>query len=116
MVRRLLQGGTRSWSRPQSEAIQAHVQLGAKARATSGRLRQLNRRRVAWVMVPSGQAVESTIEQFVPISPRDIVIDGGNSNFPRDRCGSAQALEAKGIGSSTPGRAGAFGASRSATA
>lgn len=38
--------------------------------------------RVAWVMVPSGDPTESTI-QFLGslLSPGDIVIDGGNSNF-----------------------------------
>src|SRR5437867_5483404 len=99
MVRRLLQGGHEVvvYDRS-SEAIQAHVQLGAKgARDLADVCRQLTGRRVAWVMVPSGQAVESTIEQLVPHLTRgDIVIDGGNSNF-RDSMRRAQALEAKGI-------------------
>jgi len=99
MVRRLLQGGHEVvvYDRS-SEAIQAHVQLGAKgARDLADVCRQLTGRRVAWVMVPSGQAVESTIEQLVPHLTRgDIVIDGGNSNF-RDSMRHAKALEAKGI-------------------
>src|SRR5438067_3396465 len=99
MVRRLLQGGHEVvvYDRS-SEAIQAHVQLGAKgARDLADVCRQVTGRRVAWVMVPSGQAVESTIEQLVPHLTRgDIVIDGGNSNF-RDSMRRAKALEAKGI-------------------
>src|SRR3989441_9314243 len=99
MVRRLLQGGHEVvvYDRS-SEAIPAHVQLGAKgARDLADVCRQLTGRRVAWVIVPSGQAVESTIEQLVPHLTRgDIVIDGGNSNF-RDSMRRAQALEAKGI-------------------
>src|SRR5438034_8687889 len=67
------------------------------ARDLTDACRQLTDRRVAWVMVPSGQAVASTIEQLVPHLTRgDIVIDGGNSNF-RDSMRRAQALEAKGI-------------------
>jgi len=38
--------------------------------------------RVAWVMVPSGDPTESTIQFLASLlSPGDIVIDGGNSNF-----------------------------------
>src|SRR5438128_11032286 len=99
MVRRLLEGGHEVvvYDRS-SEAIQAYVQLGAKgARDLADVCRQLTGRRVAWVMVPSGQAVESTIEQLVPHLTRgDIVIDGGNSNF-RDSMRRAKALEARGI-------------------
>jgi 6-phosphogluconate dehydrogenase len=48
-------------------------------------------------MVPSGQAVETTIEQLMPhLAGGDIVIDGGNSNF-RDSMRRAKALDAKGI-------------------
>src|SRR5213082_19645 len=108
MVRRLLQGGHEVvvYDRS-SEAIQAHVQLGAKgARDLADVCRQLTGRRVAWVMVPSGQAVESTIEQLVPHLTRgDIVIDGGNSNF-RDSMRHAKALEAKGIERSEERRVG----------
>src|SRR5438094_3007454 len=99
MVRRLLQGGHEVvvYDRS-SEAIQAHVQLGAKgARDLADVCRQLTGRRVAWVMVPSGQAVESTIEQLVPHLTRgDIVIDGGNSNC-RDSRRRAEALKTQGI-------------------
>ena len=99
MVRRLLQGGHEVVVYDRSpEAIQAHVQLGAKgARDLADACRQLSGRRVVWVMVPSGQAVESTIEQLVPHLARgDIVIDGGNSNF-RDSMRRAKALEEQGL-------------------
>src|SRR3989449_290016 len=76
MVRRLLQGGHEVvvYDRS-SEAIQAHAQLGAKgARDLADVCRQLTGRRVAWVMVPSGQAVESTIEQLVPHLTRGDIV------------------------------------------
>lgn len=99
MVRRLLQGGHEVVVYDRSaEAIQAHVQLGAKgARDLADTCRQLTARRIVWMMVPSGQAVENTIDQVVPHLTRgDIIIDGGNSNF-RDSMRRAKALEAKGL-------------------
>ncbi|HYL54875.1 MAG TPA: decarboxylating 6-phosphogluconate dehydrogenase [Gemmatimonadales bacterium] len=99
MVRRLLQGGHEVVVYDRSpEAMQAHVQLGAKgARDLADICRQLNGRRVVWVMVPSGQPTESTIDQLTPhLSRGDIIIDGGNSNF-RDSMRRAKALEAKGL-------------------
>ncbi|HVH11317.1 MAG TPA: decarboxylating 6-phosphogluconate dehydrogenase [Gemmatimonadales bacterium] len=99
MVRRLLQGGHEVVVYDRSaEAIQAHVQLGAKgARDLADTCRQLTARRIVWMMVPSGQAVENTIDQVVPHLTRgDIIIDGGNSNF-RDSMRRAKALETKGL-------------------
>jgi 6-phosphogluconate dehydrogenase len=38
--------------------------------------------RVVWIMVPAGDATESTIEEFAALlSPGDTIVDGGNSNF-----------------------------------
>jgi 6-phosphogluconate dehydrogenase len=37
---------------------------------------------VIWIMVPAGDPVDQTIASLVPaLSPGDIIIDGGNSNF-----------------------------------
>jgi 6-phosphogluconate dehydrogenase len=48
--------------------------------------------RVAWMMVPAGEATEATLTTLLgSLEPDDIVVDGGNSNF-RDSnrgCGSA---------------------------
>lgn len=42
----------------------------------------LNTRRVIWLMVPAGPAVDEVIESLLPhLSTGDILIDGGNSNF-----------------------------------
>jgi len=99
MVRRLLQGGHEVVVYDRSpEAIQAHVQLGAKgARDLGDACRQLSGRRVVWVMVPSGQPTESTIDQLTPhLSRGDIIIDGGNSYF-KDDAARSQALRPKGL-------------------
>jgi len=98
MVRRLVQGGHELTVYDQSaDAVKAHVAKGVHAAKTLADVaKQLAPRRVVWVMVPAG-AVESTIEQLAPhLSPGDIVIDGGNSNF-RDSLRRAEALQARGI-------------------
>jgi 6-phosphogluconate dehydrogenase len=53
--------------------------------------------RRVWLMIKAGKAVDDTIEQLIPLlSPGDIVIDGGNSNF-QDSIRRAAYLEAKGL-------------------
>jgi 6-phosphogluconate dehydrogenase len=50
-----------------------------------------------WVMVPAGAPTESTVESLgALLSPDDVVIDGGNTNF-RDDVRRAEMLQAKGI-------------------
>ncbi|MBL7780541.1 MAG: decarboxylating 6-phosphogluconate dehydrogenase [Saprospiraceae bacterium] len=44
--------------------------------------RKLTGRRVIWLMVPAGEIVDEVLNALTPhLSPGDIVIDGGNSNF-----------------------------------
>lgn len=41
-----------------------------------------DKRKVIWLMVPAGDAVDQNIEMLIPLlKPSDIIIDGGNSNF-----------------------------------
>lgn len=43
---------------------------------------KLSGRRVIWIMVPAGKAVDEIIDKLVPlINKHDILIDGGNSNY-----------------------------------
>ena len=57
----------------------------------------LKGRKVIWMMIPAGQAVDLTIQQLVPLlRAGDILIDGGNSNY-KDSMRRAKALEAQGI-------------------
>lgn len=54
-------------------------------------------RKVLWLMIPAGSAVDMTIESLVPfLKSGDIIIDGGNSNY-KDSVRRAQTLAVKGI-------------------
>jgi len=53
--------------------------------------------RVVWLMVPAGPPTESTVAALGDLlSPDDVVIDGGNTNF-HDDVRRAQTLSARGI-------------------
>ena len=55
-------------------------------------------RRVVWVMVPSGHITEKAVDEVAArLSPGDLVIDGGNSNF-HDSQRRGASLAARGIG------------------
>jgi 6-phosphogluconate dehydrogenase len=99
MVQRLMQGGHQVVVFDRSaDAVKAHVALGAKpAKDLAELAAQLRAPRVIWMMVPAGAAVEGTIEQLLRgLSPGDIVIDGGNSNY-KDSKRRAASLKSKGI-------------------
>ena len=53
--------------------------------------------RVAWVMVPSGDLTEQTIQELAGLLQKgDLIVDGGNSNF-RDSMRRATELEGRGL-------------------
>ncbi|PSR27163.1 MAG: 6-phosphogluconate dehydrogenase (decarboxylating) [Sulfobacillus thermosulfidooxidans] len=57
----------------------------------------LEPRRVVWMMVPAGDPTEQTLETLLSLlSPGDIIIDGGNSNF-RDSMRRAKLCRAQQI-------------------
>jgi 6-phosphogluconate dehydrogenase len=59
--------------------------------------RKLTDRKVIWIMVPAGEAVDSVIAQILPhLNAHDIIIDGGNSNY-KDSVKRAGQLRAGGI-------------------
>ena len=99
MVQRLLQGGHQVVVFDRSaDAVQAHVGMGARgAKDLANVVGQLSAPRVVWVMVPAGAPVESTIDQLLRgLSPGDIIIDGGNSNY-KDSMRRAARLQEKGL-------------------
>ena len=60
-------------------------------------VKKLNAPRAVWVMLPAGDATESTIDRLANLlSPGDTIIDGGNTNW-RDDLRRAAALKARGI-------------------
>lgn len=53
--------------------------------------------RIVWVMVPAGEATDSTINELVELlEPGDMIIDGGNSRYTDDARHAAE-LEPRGI-------------------
>jgi 6-phosphogluconate dehydrogenase len=98
MTTRLLRGGHRVVAYDlNEEAIQAAEAGGAEgARTLDEVATKLNAPRAVWVMVPSGDPTESTVNALAErLSPGDIIIDGGNSNF-KDTIRRTEYLESQG--------------------
>ncbi len=99
MATRLVRGGHRVVGYARSEeSINAAIKAGAEgAHSLEEAVAKLKASRVVWVMVPSGQTTDETIEKLSNLlSKGDVVIDGGNSNY-KDSIRHAALLEAKGI-------------------
>ena len=99
MATRLLLGGHRVVAHDINEdAIQAAEEAGAEgARTLNEVMDKLAPPRSVWVMVPSGQITETTIQNLSDLlSPGDTVIDGGNSNY-KDSMRRAEELSLKGL-------------------
>src|SRR5438093_4927437 len=99
MTERLVLGGHRIISYDRSpEAIQRVVDKGAVgSRSLADFMQQLSQPRAAWLMVPSGDPVDQTIEQLLPqLAKGDVIIDGGNSYY-KDSIRRAEKLKQQGI-------------------
>lgn len=99
MAQRLLAGGHRVVAYdPAQEAVSALVQQGAVgAVSLAGLVAELAVPRIVWLMVPSGDATESTVRELSGLlSSGDILIDGGNSNY-KDSMRRASGLAQKGV-------------------
>jgi 6-phosphogluconate dehydrogenase len=89
MATRLLRGGDSGDKHSvvvfdrSAEAIAASVSEGATAAQNLADLvGQLAAPRTVWSMVPAGAPTESTIDELLKLlTPGDVIIDGGNSNF-----------------------------------
>ncbi|WP_128293812.1 phosphogluconate dehydrogenase (NAD(+)-dependent, decarboxylating) [Afifella aestuarii] len=78
-------------------AIDALAGEGARPLADLKDVTQLTPPRAVWVMLPHGEATESTIRALADIlSPGDCIIDGGNSYY-KDDVARRAFLEPKGI-------------------
>jgi 6-phosphogluconate dehydrogenase len=66
-----------------AETVAKYEKLGATGAGDLAKVVQsLRAPRVIWIMVPAGDPVDQTIATLTPmLSPGDIIIDGGNSNF-----------------------------------
>ena len=99
MVTRLARAGHKVVAYDRSpEAVTRAATAGAEGAASLEALvSTLVAPRAIWLMVPAGDATESTVNALAPLlSAGDIVIDGGNSNF-HDDVRRAEALATHGI-------------------
>jgi 6-phosphogluconate dehydrogenase len=95
MVKRLLGGGHDVVAYDRApEAVQAAAAAGARGAASLEALvAALAPPRAVWIMVPAGAPTESTIQTLAThLTPGDIVIDGGNTNFHDDVRRAAELL------------------------
>ncbi len=84
MTTRLLQGGHSMVVYDRNpEAVRAATAEGAQAADSLQDLAQtLIAPRAVWIMVPAGNPTEQVIEELAGLlSPGDVIIDGGNSNY-----------------------------------
>ncbi len=99
IVRRLTRSGHQCVVFDQNPAaIKALVGEGITGGADLKRLvRQLDKPRAVWVMLPAGEITETTVTQLgALLEPGDTIIDGGNA-FYKDDIRRAKSLKAKGI-------------------
>jgi 6-phosphogluconate dehydrogenase len=97
MVRRLLKGGQRVVVYdPRPEAVQELVNDGAVgANSLAELVSKLSAPRSVWLMVPSGQITEDTLQSVTELlSVGDTLLDGGNSNY-KDSMRRAAMLQTK---------------------
>ncbi|MCI4318308.1 MAG: decarboxylating 6-phosphogluconate dehydrogenase [Thermoplasmata archaeon] len=84
MTVRLVKGGHRvvGFARA-NPAVDAVVQQGAEgAHSLAELVQKLAAPRVIWLMIPSGDPVDQTLEQLHPLlAPGDLIVDGGNSYY-----------------------------------
>jgi 6-phosphogluconate dehydrogenase len=89
-----------------AEAVARLTAAGNVGVATLDALaKKLEGRRAIWIMVPQGDPVDQTIAKLTPLlSPGDILIDGGNSNYKdsmrRHKEAAAKGFEFVDVGTS----------------
>ena len=99
MVQRLLRGGHRIVACDRSsEAVAASATQGTVgASSPEDMVARLAPPRAVWVMVPSGQPTEDTIDSLIPLlAAGDAILEGGNSNY-KDSMRRAEKLAGHGI-------------------
>ena len=99
MTLRLLQGGHQVMV--YDRVPEAGAALAGKGATVTGSLEDLGQKlkspRVLWLMIPAGPPVDDAIQHLSgTLSPGDIIIDGGNSNY-KDSVRRAEALRSQQI-------------------
>jgi 6-phosphogluconate dehydrogenase len=99
MVTRLSQGGHRvvAYDRSPTLITEAAAKGATASSSLEDLIAKLPKPRAVWVMVPSGQPTEDTVQYLRTIlDDNDIVIDGGNTKF-HDDVRRATDLQTRGI-------------------
>ena len=100
MARRLIAARHKvvGYSHHQSAAEELEKEIGLRPAATlEEAVNLLEAPRIVWLMIPAGDAVESSVKELSGLlSAGDIVVDGGNSNF-RESMRRAEFLGEKNI-------------------
>ncbi len=99
MTIRLLQGGHQVMV--YDRVPEAGAALAGKGATVTGSLEDLGEKlkapRILWLMIPAGPPVDDAIQGLAStLSPGDIIIDGGNSNY-KDSIRRAEALRSQQI-------------------
>jgi len=85
MVRRLRRAGIEvvGYARSASTVSALATESGMiAADSVAAAVNQLSSPRVVWLMLPSGDVTETQLRDLAPLlSPGDVVVDGGNSNY-----------------------------------
>ncbi|MEX1071902.1 MAG: decarboxylating 6-phosphogluconate dehydrogenase [Anaerolineales bacterium] len=100
MARRLLRAGHQVVGFNRSKEVTQEIQKQdglIPAFSLKEVVAKLETPRIVWLMLPAGQVTGSTLEELEGLlSPGDIVVEGGNSNF-RDSMARSEKLAKKGI-------------------
>jgi len=99
MTERLLKGGHQMVGfDPKPEAVSRVAEKGAvKADSLEHLAQQLTPPRIVWLMVPSGDPVDQTIQALLShLKKGDVIVDGGNSNY-KDSLRRAATLKEHGL-------------------
>jgi 6-phosphogluconate dehydrogenase len=99
MAKRLLKGGHRvvAYNRTPAKTDEIAKEGAIGAYSISGLVEKLSPSRVVWLMLPAGPAVDDHISQLKGLlSPGDIIIDGGNTDY-KDDIRRADLLAEQGI-------------------
>jgi 6-phosphogluconate dehydrogenase len=99
MVQRLLRGGHKvvTYDRSSDAVAASQAQGAVGASSLEELVGWLTQPRAVWVMVPSGQPTEDTIDSLTPLLTRgDAILDGGNANY-KDSMRRGEKLAARGI-------------------
>jgi 6-phosphogluconate dehydrogenase len=94
---RMGSGMTERLDRDGHEVMTYDPNVESTAGSLAELVRQLDRPRAVWLMVPAGEITEQTVTQLLDLLGRDdVLVDGGNSNF-RDSQRRGRAAAERGI-------------------